>query len=193
MEVWMEASKRAGVAVLALGMVLGVFSSTAEALIRVGGDVRWIPVAVETMDEGDEPFRPHRQLESVGVGVRALIGAEQFGIGLKVNFARHTFQLAEHSYSQLDLNAHVRMMVPETRLALFTEAGPAIALDIGGVGYNAAFGLEVDLLGWPLVDLNLGLAAQYASVPVGAGPSTVRAHNGIRAMVFVGLDFSLMQ
>ena len=170
-----------------------LWAPSAEALIRLGGDVRWIPVAVETMqEEGEEGYRPGRQLESIGLGGRFLLGFEQFGIGLKANFSHHAFADPSLSYSQVDLNAHLRMMIPETRLALFAEAGPVVALNIGGIGYNGTFGLEVDVLGWPLVDLNLGLAAQYARVPVGAGPSRVRDHEGIRAMVYVGLDFSLM-
>ncbi len=186
-----DVMSRGLVGALAAVMVM-LWAPPADALLRLGGDLRWIPLGVETMEEGGESFRPGRQLESMGLGVRALIGIEQFGIGLKINFAHHAFQDPDHSYSHLDLNAHLRMKVPDTRVAIFAEAGPVMALDIGGVGYNGAFGAEFDLLGWPLVDLNLGLAAQYASVPVGAGPSQVRMNQGVRAMVFVGVDFSLM-
>lgn len=178
-----------GLVVLFSGVL---WSPSADALIRLGGDVRWIPVAVETMEEDGETYRPFRQLESIGLGARFLLGFEQLGVGLKVNFSHHAFANPALSYSHLDINAHLRVMLPETRLALFAEAGPVMALNIGGIGYNGTFGLEVDVLGWPLVDLNLGLAAQYARVPVGAGPSRVRDHEGIRAMVFVGVDFSLM-
>lgn len=163
----------------------------AEALLRLGVDARWAAVGIESFHEEGEKVVGQRQLESLGVGARVMLGFEQFSIGPKVNFTRHTFMPDSLSYSQVDLNAHLRVGVPTARLALVAEAGPSVSLNIGGVGYNAVLGVEVDVLGWPLVDLNLGVALEYVNLPIGIGPREVRRHEGVRAMVVVGFDFTL--
>ena len=173
-------------------MLITVLPASADAILRVGVDARWVPIALETMkEEGGASLEKERQLESLGIGARVLFGLERFALGPKVNFARHTFSDPDLSYSQVDINLHARLRTPTARFAFFTEAGPAVALNIGGVGYNAVLGMEVDILGWPLVDMNLGLAAQYANIPIGAGPSEVRRNHGVRGMVLVGFDFKL--
>lgn len=178
-----------------LAVLAAVFATAlpkdADALFRAGVDARWIPLAVETMDESAMSLGAGRQLESMGVGARFLLGFDYFSIGPKLNFARHVFEDPDQSFSQLDANAHVRIRIPTARLAVFAEGGPAISLDIGGVGYNAALGVEVDVLGWPLVDMNMGFAVQYANVPIGTGPTTAIEHESVRAMVVVGFDFTL--
>lgn len=169
-----------------------VVPSTADAFFRVGAEARWAPVAGESMTEDGESLEASRSLESVGFGLRALLGFEYFSVGAKANFTRHTFSESELSYSQLDLNAHVRSGMPLTRLNFFGEAGPTVALAVGGVGYNVSVGAEVDILGWPLIDMNLGLAGQYVDVPIGAGPDAERRNQGVRAVLKLGVDFSLI-
>ncbi|RAL22221.1 hypothetical protein DL240_10230 [Lujinxingia litoralis] len=183
-QVWLAAA-------VAVAVMMGA-TADAQAVVRAGVDVRWLPVALESTElEGAELAGGERQLESLGAGARLMLGFERFAIGAKVNFARHTFGDPDLSYTQVDANLHARLMLPTTRLAIWAEAGPSIALDLATTGYNAGAGVEVDVLGWPLVDLNLGIGAQYARVPVNAGPGLERINEGLRAIVYVGFDFSI--
>lgn len=183
-QVWLAAMVTAAVLVGTAG--------DAQAVVRAGVDVRWLPVAIEeTKLEEVELGGSQRQLESLGAGARLMLGFDAFAIGAKVNFARHTFADPELSYTQVDANLHARFMIPTTRLAIYAEAGPSIALDLASTGYNAGIGAEVDVLGWPVLDLNLGIGAQYARVPVNAGPGEERINEGLRAIVYVGFDFSI--
>lgn len=177
--------------VFLIAMMTMVAVPSADALLRLGGDVRWVPLAVETMKEDGLAQEADRQLESFGVGLRVMVGFEPLSIGVKSNLARHTFADENLSYTQLDLNAHIRSRLPTARLAVYAEAGPSISLDIGDIGFNGVAGIEVDVLGWPLIDLNLGLAAQYAYIPIGIGPGERRISSGIRGMVVVGIDFRI--
>ena len=174
-----------------IAMVLVALPSTADAFLRLGVDARWQPLALESMTEGGESLSTSRQMESATVGARLLLGFDQFSFGPKVNFGRHTYANDELSYSQLDLNLHARVRMPSARFAFYTEGGPAVSLDVGGVGYTVALGMEVDLLGWPVVDLNLGVGLQYVNLPIGTGPSQVRVNHGLRGMLVVGFDFML--
>ncbi len=189
----MRAAQLVAMVVMVTGVMSLAVPSEADALLRIGADARWAPVAVESMEQEGEELDARRNIDSGGVGVRALVGFEALSLGGRVNFSRHVFEDNDLSFSQLDANAHIRSMVPWTRVNFFGEAGPSIALDIGEVGFNAAAGVEVDLLGWPLVDLNLGLSAQYAYVPIGAGPDTIRDHHSLRAMVSLGADIAILQ
>lgn len=169
-----------------------VAPSQADALLRFGVDARWIPLADETMELDGDPVDRERQFESTGMGVRGLIGFEYFSVGGKINLARHVFADDEQSYTQLDVNGHIRTGVPLSPLAFYLEAGPSLALDIAGPGYNAVLGAEVDILPrQERVDMNLGVAGQYAYVPVGAGPSSEFVNSGLRGMVTFGVDFTL--
>lgn len=167
--------------------------SKAEAFFRLGAEMRWVPLAVESMEQEGETLDAQRQVESTGVGLRALLGFKYLSLGAKASLTHHAFDDNDLNYTQLDVNAHLRSGMPLTRVAFFLEAGPSLALDIGEVGYNASVGAEVDILGWPLVDMNLGLAAQYAHVPIGAGPNELRINDGLRGMVILGVDFSLFE
>lgn len=164
----------------------------ADALFRAGGEIRWVPIAGETMEQEGQQLDADRRLESVGLGLRGMLDFKYFAFGAKLNFAQHVFDDDELTYSQLDANIHLRSGMPLTRLNFILEAGPSVALDIGEVGYNAVLGAEVDILGWPRVDMNLGLSGQYASVPIGAGPGEIRTNQGFRGMVTLGVDFSLI-
>lgn len=189
----MRTTKFFGLFLLLLTSVAISAPRDAEALFRVGVDGRWVPLAVESNDSEQVPMDlgAGRQLSSTGVGARFLLGFDYFSIGPKLNFARHVFEDRDQSFSQLDVNAHLRMRIPTARLAIFAEAGPAIALDLETVGYNGLVGVEVDVLGWPLLDLNLGLALQYVNLPISTGPSSYRVNEGFRAMVVVGFDLTL--
>ena len=178
---------------VALVMTTVMVPSSAEAFFRLGVEARWAPVAVERMTEQGEAVEARRELESTGIGARALFGFTHFSIGAKTNLTHHVFTDGELNYSQFDVNLHVRSGMPLTRLAFFGEVGPSMALDIGDVGFNASVGLEVDVLGWPLVDMNLGLAAQYSHVSIATGPSTDRINQGLRAILVLGIDIALVE
>lgn len=188
----MRAMKLIVLMVLMTGAISVVAPAQADALFRVGGEMRWVPVAAESMEEDGERLDADRQLESVGIGARALFDFSKIGIGAKFGFTQHVFADDDLTYSQFDANVHLRSNVPWTRLNFILEAGPTIALDIGDVGYNVVLGTEVDILGWPHIDMNLGLAAQYARVPIGIGPDEIRLDEGVRGMVTLGVDFSLI-
>lgn len=184
--------KTVAMVVMASAVMSVAVPSQADAFFRIGAEARWAPVALESMTQDGETIETRRNLESGGVGVRALFGLKYLSLGPKVNFARHSFEDSSLSYSQIDLNAHVRTNLPFLRLAWFAEGGPSMSLNIGEVGYNASTGVEVDVTGWPLIDVNLGVVAQYASVPIGAGPGEIRLDEGLRGMLVVGADFTLV-
>lgn len=182
----MKTAKLMAMVVVATGMISALAPANAEAFIKAGADARWVPVAAETMQEDGEQIDATRRLESTGVGLRVLFDPPLLGIGAKTNFTRHVFAEDDLDFSQIDFNAHLRVDVPTTDLAFFGEAGPALSLDIGGFGYNATVGAEYDVLGLPILDVNLGVAAQYARVPIGQD----RDHESLRAMAIVGVDIS---
>ena len=188
---------RAAQLAMAIVMVTAAASiaapSQADGFIRIGAEARWVPVSAESMQQNEQDLAPRRTLDSSGVGVRGLVGFKYLSLGGKMNLTRNVYDDDELTYSQLDLNAHIRSGMPLTRLRFFGEAGPTVAFDIGEVGYNVALGAEVDVLGWPLVDMNLGIAAQYVHVPIGAGADSLRVNNGLRAMATLGVDFSLIE
>lgn len=179
--------------VAATSLISLLAPAQADALLRVGGEARWVPLAGESMEQNGEQLAADRRVESVGVGVRGMLDFSRVGVGAKLGFAQHVFEQDGLTYSQLDANAHFRSNVPFTRVDFIAEAGPTLALDIGDVGYNAVVGAEVDILGWDHVDMNAGLVAQYARVPIGAGPDEIRINEGIRGMVTLGVDVSLIE
>lgn len=163
----------------------------AEALFRLGVEARWAPLSDETMTDDGEQFAVDRHPGSTGLGVRGLLGFDYFAIGGKLNFTHHIFESGTPNYTQIDVNGHARWLIPRTRLAAFAEGGASMSLSIGGVGFNVGTGLEVDVLGWPHVDMNLGLAAQYVDLPVGIGPGISSDNEGFRGLITLGFDFSL--
>lgn len=186
---WMKVVAAACVMTAAMSLAV---PSKADAFIRFGIDARWIPLADESMELDGVPTEHERQFESTGMGVRGLVGFEYFSVGGKLNLARHVFAEDDQSYTQLDVNGHVRTGVPLSPLAFYLEAGPSVSLNIAGLGFNGVLGAEVDILPrQKRVDMNLGVAGQYAHVPVGAGPSSEYVNSGLRGMVTFGVDFTL--
>lgn len=167
--------------------------SSAQAFFRVGGDVRWVPVAEEVMSEEGDQYDPVRQLPSMGVSGRAIFGFTYFSVGARAALTRHSFADSELDFTQIDLNAQVRSAMPWTRVRFYLEGGPSMSLDLSEVGWNGGTGVEVDLLGWPLLDLNLGIGAQYAHVFIGTGATESRINSGLRGMVTLGADFTLIK
>ena len=162
----------------------------ADAFLRIGMEARWAPIGDETMTERGRTFTPQRQIQSTGIGLRGLIDVKFIAVGGKFNFTHHVFSDVDLNYTQFDANAHLRTGLPFSRLAFFVEGGPSVSLDIGSLGYNVGAGTEIDLLGLPLVDLNLGFVGQYAEVSVGAGPDATRLNEGIRGLITLGVDFA---
>ncbi len=165
--------------------------SSAEAFLRVGAEARWLPLADDTMKEGSQTWTPDRQVESSGVGIRALIGTRYFSVGPKLNLVRNSFDDSDLSYTQFDINAQIRSQMPLSNLALVAEGGPSMSLSIGEIGYNVGLAAEVEVLSFSMVDMNLGVGAQYASISSGTGSQTDRVNSGIRGLVTLGGDLAL--
>ncbi len=165
--------------------------SSAEAFFRVGAEARWVPMADDWMEEGSDSFAPNRQVESSGIGIRALIGLRYFSVGPKLNLVRNSFEDSDLSYTQFDINAQLRSELPLTRLAIVAEAGPSMSLTMGNLGYNASLGAEVEVASLTAVDVNLGIGAEYANISSGTGPDTDRINSGIRALVTLGVDLAI--
>ncbi len=168
--------------------------ASADAFFRAGAELRWVPLSHGTMTESetDASFEPDRGLGSTGIGVRALFAMGPIGLGAKFNLTRHVFDNDQLDYNQFDANAQLRVGLPMTGFAGYVELGPAVSLDLAGLGYNAGAGLEFELVDLPLLDTHLGLGAQYVSLPIDVGPNTTYQHEDLRAIIFLGVDLALL-
>lgn len=165
--------------------------SDADAAFRIGADVKWLPLSSETAEIDGQALDADRALDTLGVGLRFMLGLDIFSLGAKANFTAHSFEDDDLNFSELNVNAIARIGIPVTNLAVFAEVGPSLSLNYGGIGYNAVLGVEYDLLGLPLLDLNLGVAGQYSIVPVGAGAGQSRDFESMRLFVFIGVDLGI--
>jgi hypothetical protein len=165
--------------------------SQADAAFRLGADLKWLPYSVESVTLDGADVDASRALDSLGVGARFLLGFNILSVGLKANVLSHSFEDSDQNFTELNINATARVGVPLIGLGVFAEVGPAVSLDYGGFGYNAVLGVEYDLLSLiPLIDLNIGLAGQYAVVPVGIDGGGSRDHDSMRFFAFVGVDIA---
>ncbi|MFB6350771.1 MAG: hypothetical protein ABEN55_03165 [Bradymonadaceae bacterium] len=90
--------------------------------------------------------------------------------------------------NQLDVNAMVRISVPGTKVALFTEGGASTTTNFDGLGYNAGLGAEYTLFSVPLIEFNLGLEGQYVKLPAKLNDIETNTSSG-RMLIILGADF----
>ncbi|MBA2661653.1 MAG: hypothetical protein H0U74_05120 [Bradymonadaceae bacterium] len=165
--------------------------TSADAALRLGVDARLIPLGDDSMSVGPFSSNAERQWDSLGFGARGMLGFDVFAVGLKLNFAAHSYSNSDLNYSELGINAAARVGLPLVGLAIFAEGGPAFAFDYGGVGFTVGGGLEYDISPIPLISLNVGIGGQFASVPVQITGDFNREVEGMRFFAFLGADFSL--
>lgn len=167
----------------------------ADAIVRLGLDAEYVPISYDQLAYLDYDGHQASAPAGFGAALHLNLGVDVFSIGPKLNLRRRSYQDSAFDYTELDLNAMIRVQFPSTDLAMFAEGGAAMALNFGGVGYNAGLGLEYDITGAPLFDLHIGFAANYRDLPseraVGADPKVATTTRGITGTVFIGVDFSL--
>ncbi len=166
--------------------------TSADALVRLGVDGRWIPYSVESIDvdSNDVDIKIDRSLKTWGLGARALIGPDAFALGVKANFVRHSFDVSALDYSEMSINGMLRAGIPATPIALFAEGGIIFSFDYVNIGYNIGGGIEYVVPLAPTFDMNLGLGAQYANLTTGSDAGE-RDVSDTRLFAFLGFDFNL--
>lgn len=173
---------------LTLLMALGAPSSS-EAAMRLGANLQ-VPALTVDVGEGTladaSPNWP-----SLGGNVYGLMGLDIFAFGLKVNLTRLAYEDAGLDHTQSDLNAMLRVGLPATDLAFWAESGLSFAAPFDGVGYNYGVGAMYDVLGLPLLDLNVGAGLQYVTTPVGSDAYGSLKADYWRALLTLGVDFSI--
>ena len=166
-------------------ITMSIFAAptSADALVRLGVDGRWIPYSVESIDvdSNDVDIKIDRSLKTWGLGARALIGPDAFALGVKANFVRHSFDVSALDYSEMSINGMLRAGIPATPIALFADVN---------MGYNIGGGIEYVVPLAPTFDMNLGLGAQYANLTTGSDAGE-RDVSDTRLFAFLGFDFNL--
>ena len=170
----------------------------ADAAFRLGADAIWMPMAFQNVDgEGETSLDSEHELGSFGGAVHGNLGFDIFSLGLKVNYFNSGIQFdqGDGRFEEVDVNLMARIGIPTVDLAFFVEGGPTTDPGFDTFGYNVGGGAEYDLLGLPVVGLNLGVMGQYVNVSdVDFGISGIEETANIsegRLMVFLGVDFSI--
>lgn len=185
------------IALLTAGFVMTAAPTKADAALRLGADGLWMPLAFQNIKDGNTTQDSNHKLASFGVSGHGLMGFDIFALGLKVNYFNQAiaFSNSDSRFQELDVNLMGRVGIPTTDLAFFAEVGPTTNPGFDYVGYNAGGGLSYDLLGMPLLDLNLGVMGQYVNVSDVKfsidGIDTSTNLNEGRVMLFLGMDFSI--
>ena len=182
------------VALLAASTVL-LTASDASAAFRLGIDGMWVPVAAPTVEGDGFSTDPDHDMASFGAAGHALIGFDLFSTGLKLNYFSSGFQ-AEGADTQrqneLDINAMARIQIPTTQLAFWAEGGLATTTDFETFGYNVAGAVEYAIFHTMLLDLNLGVMAQYYRLPeIDVGSVEQVELTEVRGIAFIGFDFGI--
>ncbi|MFP4597671.1 MAG: hypothetical protein ACOC9J_02370 [Persicimonas sp.] len=170
----------------------------ADAAFRLGADAIWVPMAFQDVDsEGEATLDSDHELASFGGAVHGNLGFDIFSVGLKINYFNTGIEFDEGDarFEELDINLMGRIGIPTTDIAFFAEAGPTTSPDFDYFGYNVGGGVEYDILGLPLIDLNLGAMGQYVNVSdVDFDISGIEENANLsegRIMIFLGADFSI--
>lgn len=175
-------------------ITMSIFAAptSADALVRLGVDGRWVPYSVESVDvdSNDIDIDIDRALGTWGLGARALIGPDAFALGVKANFLRHSFDNSIFNYSEMSINGILRAGIPATPIAFFAEGGLLFSLDYVDMGWNVGGGFEYNIALVPAFDFNLGVGAQYANATTGTDAGN-RDIKDTRLFAFVGFDFNL--
>jgi hypothetical protein len=168
--------------------------SNADAAFRLGADVIWMPLATTNVDADVENVQldATHNLASFGGSVHFNLGFDIFALGAKINYFNQGIELTDDNLreDEIDINAMSRIQFPTTDFAMVAEGGISTTPDQSGWGYNAGLAAEFDVLGWPLVDLNLGMMGQYVNFPTeyNETPTDIETFRG---MIYIGGDFSL--
>ncbi|QDG51964.1 hypothetical protein FIV42_14815 [Persicimonas caeni] len=187
------------VALLAAGFVLTAAPKDADAALRLGADGLWMPLAFQNIEteEANAELDSDHDLASFGVSAHGNLGFDIFAIGLKLNYFNQAISFADGDdrFEELDINLMARVGIPTTDIAFFAEAGPTTSPGFDYFGYNVGGGVEYDLIGLPLIDLNLGAMGQYVNVSdvdfsINGVEETASVNEG-RVMLFLGVDFSI--
>lgn len=186
------------IALLVAGFVTLASPKNADAALRLGADALWMPVTFQNFEgEGDTELDSEHDLASFGLSAHGNLGFDIFSVGLKVNYFSQAvaFEGGDDRFEELDINLMGRIGIPTTDFALFAEVWPTTSPGFDYFGYNAGAGFEYDLLGLPLVDLNVGAMGQYVNVSdvefsISGTEEKANISEG-RVMLFLGVDFSI--
>ncbi len=185
--------KKCTVWMIALFLSFGVAAATAEtaqAGLRLGFDVKWVPLSTDTIDEEDDDDVT-RNLGTMGFGARAMFGFEIFTVGLKINYLSNRFTDSQFNYGELNTNIVGRVGLPIVDLAIFAELGPAFTTSFDQLGFNTALGIEYNVVGLSAFELYVGLAGQYVNLGLDLGNADTQDLESTRLLVIVGFDFVL--
>jgi hypothetical protein len=189
------------IALLTVAFVMTAAPRNADAALRLGVDGLWMPLAFQNIEDDKAELDSDHELASFGVAAHANLGFDIFSLGLKVNYFSQSITFpgtvlsGESRFKELDINLMGRIGIPATDVAIFAEAGPTTNPGFDYFGYNFGAGIEYDLLGLPLLDLNVGAMGQYVNVSdvefsFGGLEKKANVSEG-RLMLFVGADFSI--
>lgn len=185
------------VALLTAGFVTLAAPNDADAALRLGADGLWMPLAFQNVEGDNTKLDNDHDLASFGASAHLNLGFDIFSLGLKVNYFNQSiaFTNGDDRFEELDVNLMGRIGIPATDVAIFAEVGPTTNPGFDYVGYNAGAGIEYDLLGMPLLDLNVGAMGQYVNVSDVDfsidGTDTQASVSEGRAMLYLGVDFSI--
>jgi hypothetical protein len=156
-----------------------------------------MPLSFQNIEGDNAELDSDHDLASFGGSVHGNMGFDIFSLGLKLNYFNKAidFEGGGDRFEELDINLMGRIGIPTTDIALFAEVGPTTSPDFDFFGYNVGGGVEYDLLGLPLIDLNLGVMGQYVNVSdvdftINGVEESANLNEG-RVMLFLGVDFSI--
>lgn len=185
------------VALISFGLLSIALPARADALVRVGVDGIWMPLAFHSFEEDQATLDSSHEMASFGFSAHGTLGFDIFSAGLKLNYFNQSvaFEDEDQRLTELDMNLLMRIGFPQTPVALLFEGGASTNQGLDYFGYNIGAGVTVDLLGAPGMALNLGLMGQYVNlseVSLDFGdvdePELLSLSEG-RVMVFLGFDF----
>jgi hypothetical protein len=166
----------------------------AHALGGIGAEGFWAPWGADTLaGQGEltlDTYDDTRRFDSGGLNLQLTLGIEAFSVGVKVNLVRHAYRDSEISYTEFTPNLLLLSQFPEYRTSFYVEGGPAMSLDIGGVGYNFGGGARFSIVRWKGLDIYVTAGVLYSDLPVDKefGAYDVR---GLRVVGGLGGRFSL--
>lgn len=172
-------------------LLVMMLPSKADAAVRLGADVIWMPVASSSVSGGNVEVDSNHKLASFGAAAHGGLGFDIFSVNLKLNYFNQGLDIAADNdvrKDQLDINAMLRFGIPTVGLGIFGEAGGSMSLDYDGFGYNAGVGVEYAVVSPPMLDLNVGMMGQYVNVPQSINDNSTDLES-FRGMLFVGVDF----
>ncbi len=181
----------------ALFAVLAVISvpDRADALVNLGVDGIWVPVAADSVQTDQEQFSAQHEADSFGGSVYGNVGVDEFSIGLKLNYFNEGLIVDGDSIEgdkrrphQMDLNANAILAVPKTNLRPWVEGGASVNMDGEGTGYNAGGGLKYKFSDVTLFEFHVGAAGHYVNLPEVINDTEADV-SSFRLLLMVGGEF----